>query len=182
MTTISAPTLQHLTSPSPSSPRQLSQQLRLGRSPELHRRRWVVGLSLLGAAMGQVVALYQTGIVRHLPDPPISLFDSDKVDASDYAYKRLQTPDALLMVVTYGLTATLAGAGGERRAAEQPWLPLLTAAKVLIDAGSAVQLGREEWKGNRKLCAYCQLATAASLASLVLALPEARQAWATLRR
>ncbi len=35
--------------------------------------------------MGQVVSLYQTGVISHLPDPPLPVFDADKVDASDYA-------------------------------------------------------------------------------------------------
>ncbi|HEX8657079.1 MAG TPA: vitamin K epoxide reductase, partial [Hymenobacter sp.] len=91
--------------PTPS-PQQLSHELRQGSSPDLTRRRWILGLSLVGTAMGQIVSLYQTGIVKHLPDPPPHrLFNADKVDASTYAYKRLATPDALIMVVSYGLTA-----------------------------------------------------------------------------
>ena len=67
-------------------PSQLSRELREGQSPDLTRRRWVVGLSLLSAAMGQVVALYQMGIVKRLPSAPGplgDLFDATKVDASD---------------------------------------------------------------------------------------------------
>ncbi|WP_027481078.1 vitamin K epoxide reductase family protein [Deinococcus pimensis] len=164
-----------------TTPQQLSRELRLGRSEDLTRRRWVIGLSLLGAAMGQIVTLYQTGIIRHLPDPPAGPFDADKVDASTYAYRRFQTPDALMMIVNYGVTAWLAGAGGQDRARDLPLLPILTAAKVAGDALTAVELGREEWQENKALCAYCQLATVASLASLVFALPEARSAWRHLR-
>ncbi|MFI7575749.1 hypothetical protein [Micromonospora sp. NPDC049497] len=51
-------------------------------------------------------------------------------------------------------------------------LSLLNAAKAVL----AVELGREEWRDNRALCAYCQVATLASAASAVLALPEARRA------
>lgn len=64
------------------------------------------------------------GIIRHLPDPPLAVFDSDRVNASNYAYKRAQTPDAVLMILTYGLTARLASAGGKNRARTQPWLPV----------------------------------------------------------
>ena len=78
-------------------PTQLSLELRHGQSPDLKRRRWIIGLSLLGVAAGQMVSLYQTGIIKHLPDPPLDVFNSDKVDASDYAYKRMDTPDALLV-------------------------------------------------------------------------------------
>jgi uncharacterized membrane protein len=155
------------------NPTQLSYELRNGKSADLTRRRWIIGLSILGVAAGQIVSLYQTGIIKHLPDPPIGPFDSDKVDASDYGYKRLDTPDALPMMVTYGLTACLAGAGGIRRASQQPLLPVAMGLKTLFDVANTLFLGREEWKENKALCFYCQVATVASIASLALAVPEA---------
>jgi hypothetical protein len=52
----------------------------------------VFGLSVLGTPAGQLVGPYQTGIVKHLPYPPPrglwGLFDSDRVDASEYVYSR----------------------------------------------------------------------------------------------
>ena len=164
------------------TPTQLSRQLRLGDSPDLQRRRTVIGLSMVGAAAGIAVSLYQTGVIHHLPDPPVGPFDSDRVDASDYAYKRAQTPDGLAMLVTYGLTALLAGAGGEDRARTLPWLPLALAAKVGADAVTNMMLAREEWKTNKALCFYCQTANAATLASIPFAIPEARRALRTLFR
>ncbi|MBT2559383.1 vitamin K epoxide reductase family protein [Hymenobacter sp. ISL-91] len=155
------------------NPTQLSHELRLGQSPDMSRRRWIIGLSLVGVAAGQIVSLYQTGLIHHLPDPPVGPFNSDKVDASDYAYKRLDTPDALPMIVTYGLTAALAGAGGLTRATDKPLLPVAMGAKVLFDVLNTVKLGREEWQENKALCFYCQVATVASVASLALAVPEA---------
>lgn len=155
------------------NPTQLSYELRNGQSADLTRRRWIIGLSILGVAAGQIVSLYQTGIIKHLPDPPIGPFDSDKVDASDYGYKRLDTPDALPMIVTYGLTACLAGAGGMHRASQQPALPVAMGVKTLFDTLTTVKLGQEEWSENKALCFYCQVATVASFASLALAVPEA---------
>jgi Vitamin K epoxide reductase family len=153
-------------------PHRLSLELRKGTGPVLRRRRWIVGLSLLGAAMGQVVGLYQTGILRRLPDLPVDPFDATNVDAADYGYRRLQTPDGLLMVLTYAATAILAGAGGRDRAAARPWLPLAVTAKTLYDSVTALTLAREEWRETRALCGYCQTATLASLASVALSLPE----------
>jgi len=153
-------------------PQQLSRELRLGTNPDLDRRRWIIGLSFVGAAVGKIVSLYQTGIVKHLPDPPVPGFDSDRVDASNYAYSRLDTPDAFMMVVNYGLTAWLAGAGGSERSRTAPWLPVAMGAKILVDSAVALELAREEWNENRAFCAYCQLATLASLASAALAVPE----------
>ena len=159
-----------------TSPTQLSRELRLAQGADLRRRRWIVGLSLFGAAVGGVVGAYQTGLVRRLPDPPAGPFDSSRVDASDYAYKRLETPDGLLMTVTYGVTAALAGAGGANRAQERPLLPIAAAAKAIYDAATALKLAREEWEENRAFCAYCQAATVTSLIAAGLALPEARRA------
>lgn len=154
------------------NPRQLSRELRKGQSPHLQRRRWIIGLSMVGAVAAQIVSLYQTGIIKKLPDPPLPIFDSDKVDASTYAYKRFQSPDGPIMLVNYGITAWLAAAGGERRARTMPWLPIVMGAKIAGDVVTALKLAGEEWAENKALCAYCQAATAASIASLILALPE----------
>lgn len=163
-------------------PAQLSEELREGASPDLTRRRWVVALSLVGTVAAQLVALYQTGILKRLPDPPIGPFDSEKVDASEYAYKRLQTPDGFLMLGTYAVSGALAAAGGRDRATQQPWLPIAAATKLAYDVATTLTLGREEWAENRALCAYCQTATLASVASLALALPEAGRAVRQLAR
>lgn len=162
------------------TPRQLSRELRTGAGEDLQRRRGVLGLSMVGVAAGVIVGLYQTGVIKHLPDLPLprldAYLDADRVDASDYAYKRLKTPDGLMMIVSYGLTASLAGAGEKGRAHSTPLLSLLAAGKVLGDAFFAVQLGREEWEENKAFCWYCQSATLASLASVPLVLPEAAKA------
>jgi uncharacterized membrane protein len=162
------------------NPRQLSYELRNGNTPDLNRRRWIIGLTLIGSAMAKIVSLYQTGIIKELPDPPMEIFDSSKVDASTYAYKRFDTPDGLIMLTGYGLTAWLAGAGGQNRARTQPLLPILMGAKILSDCATAVKLASEEWQENKKLCAYCQVATVASFISLALAVPEVVSAVRTL--
>jgi uncharacterized membrane protein len=154
------------------NPTQLSEELRNGNTPDLNRRRWIIGLSLVGVAVAKIVSLYQTGIIKSLPDPPVPVFDSNKVDASDYAYKRLNTPDGLMMITNYSITACLAGAGGKNRAEQNPLLPIAMGLKLLTDSATAIQLGREEWQENKKLCFYCQVATVSSLASLAIAAPE----------
>lgn len=164
-----------------TTPRELSRQLREVHTEDLNRRRLLVTLSLVGAAMGQIVSLYQMGVIKKLPDPPLDIFDSSKVDAADYAYARFQTPDALMMIVNYGVTAWLAGAGDKDRATNAPWIPLALAAKTIGDAATALELGREEYAQTKKLCFYCQVATVVSLASVALAVPEARKAWAAWR-
>ena len=107
-----------------ATPRELSRDFRLRTNPDLRRRRRLVGLSVVGVALSQIVTLYQTGILRRLSDPPIGPFDSERVNASDYAYQLLQVPDAVLMMDTYALTTGLAAAGPHDRADREPLLPL----------------------------------------------------------
>ena len=158
-------------------PKILSRELREEAGGDLARRRWTIGLSFAGSTIGMVVGAYQTGILKRLPDIlPGRIFDAEKVDASDYAYKRMQTPDGLLMAVTYGVTAALAGAGGKDRARQNPALPIAAAAKACYDLATALKLGREEWQDNKALCSWCQLATLISAAAVALTLPEAVRA------
>lgn len=91
------------------------------------------------------MTLYQVGIIKPLPDVlPGAIFDAEKVDASDYAYKRMQMPDAAMMIMTYATTAALASAGGAERATRQPALPLAFAAKAWYDFATCLRLGQEE--------------------------------------
>ncbi|HEY9781049.1 MAG TPA: vitamin K epoxide reductase family protein [Leptolyngbyaceae cyanobacterium] len=162
-------------------PTQLSQELRQGKNPHMSRRRAIIGLSMLGGSMGQIVTLYQTGIVDHLPDPPgQELFDADRVDASNYAYSRFNSPDGPIMVLNYALTAWIAAAGGLDRARRNPLLPLAMGVKILIDGIVSAELAREEWSENKAFCEYCQVATVCSFASLALAVPEMLTAVRTL--
>lgn len=159
------------------SPSQLSRELREDQTPELSARRTLIALSMVGVVAAQLVSLYQTGIIKKLPDLPFKPFDTNRVDASDYAYKRFQLPDGFLMLTSYGTTALLAGMGGKDRFKTQKWLPILTFAKVVVDVLTAIELGREEWAENKAFCVYCQSATIASLVSLWVAYPEAKRAW-----
>lgn len=163
-------------------PPQLSHELREESGPELRRRRWAVGLSFAGAAIGAVVGAYQMGLIKRLPDIlPGRIWDAEKVDASDYAYKRLQTPDAFMMLVTYGITAALAAAGGKDRAKDNSLLPIAAAAKATYDLATALKLGQEEWAENKALCSWCQVATLISAATVAATLPEAVKARRELR-
>lgn len=160
----------------PPSPAQLSEEMRTSDHPDMVRRRWIVGLSMIGSTMAQIVSMYQTGILKELPDPPLPGFDSDRVDASNYAYSRLQTADGFMMLANYAITGWLAGAGGVNRAQQNPLLPIAMSAKTMIDTIAALELAREEWSENKAFCAYCQVATLCSAVSVALSLPEAMTA------
>lgn len=157
-------------------PRLLSDQLRHGRDPLLRRRRGIVGLALTAAGSMGLISLYQVGLIRHIPEPPIPGLDADKVDASGEAYEKLDSPDALIGLTSYGATALLASSGGPRRVDERPWLPLLVAGKVGFDTLQAARLTRDQWARHRAFCSWCLLAAGATFAMVPLAVPEASAA------
>jgi hypothetical protein len=159
------------------TPERLSDELRHATGDDLRRRRGVVGLALGSAAVMGLISLYQTGILRRLPEPPVPGLDAGKVNGSAEAYARLTTPDALLGLASYAATAALAaGGGGERRATERPWVPVALAAKVAFDAAVAARL---TWVAGTKLRAFSfwsLLAAAMTFGMVPLVWPEARRA------
>lgn len=158
------------------TPEALSRELRFGAGRFLLLRRNVLGLSLLGSSAMAVISLYQMGIIRHLPEPPLPRMDADKVDASGDAYAVLSTPDAVLGLVSYAVTAWLASVGGEDRAQTHPWLPLALAGKVTGDAIVGGKLTIDQWTNHRAFCFWCLIGAGASAASVPLVIPEARAA------
>jgi uncharacterized membrane protein len=161
------------------SPEELSNDLREGSSRFLKCRRGVVGLSLFSVGVMGGIALYQMGILKGIPQPRLPGFDTDKVTSSPEAYSHLATPDALLGLVNYGVTACLAGTGAQNRWKTHPWIPLCMAGKVTMDVTLASKLAVDEWTKNRAFCFWCLLTAAATFVALPLAIPEAK---AALRR
>ena len=159
------------------TPEALSHQLRTGSEAFLARRRGVVGLSLVSAGAMGVITLYQMGIIKHLPEPPLPYLNADKVDASAEAYAYFATPDGALGVASYATTLVLAAMGSQERATEQPWIPLALMAKVLVDAAGAGKLTVDQWTKHRAFCSWCLLAAGATFATVPLVVPEARAAW-----
>lgn len=157
----------------------LSQQLRHSSSPFMHLRRWIFGLSTLSALSMEFISLYQMGIIGHLPDPPLPHIDSDAVDASATAYEKLETPDAVLGMVNYGVTMMLTAMGAPDRAEKQPWIPLAMAAKTAFDTYNAAKLYFTQ-KNKKTYCIYCITAATATALTVPLALPEAYKALGNL--
>ncbi len=154
----------------------IRRDLRFGRDPFLRRRRGIVGLSLFSASCLGVIALFQTGIFKRLPDPPISSFDADKVNGSAEAYSLLRTPDGLLGLVSYSTTAFLAGMGSGARWQNESWMPVMMGAKAAADAAMAAKLGLKQATKFGKFSAWSLLVSAGTFASLWLAWPEVKQA------
>jgi len=153
-------------------PAAVSRELRTASSDDLRRRRRVVGLSLVSAASMGLISLYQSGIVEHLPEPPLRLFDAERVDSAPEAYP-FGIPDSTLGLASYGMTMALATAGGTRR---PRWLALAYGAKIAADAAMAVKLTLDQRRKHRAYCSWCLLASAATLATVPLAAPEVLRA------
>jgi uncharacterized membrane protein len=154
---------------------RIRDDLQRGATPDLRRRRAVIGLSLVGMASMAVVSLLQTGMVRHLPDPPVRGFDSDRVNASDVAYQ-FGVPDGTLSLAAFAANVPLAAAGGADRARRLPWLPVLAAGKAAVEAAAAAWYFYQMPAREKAWCGYCIVGALASMGVCALTLPEARRA------
>jgi hypothetical protein len=159
---------------------ELKEELRTAQTPNIRRRRGIIGLSFAGMAALGAVSLLQTGVLGHLPDPPADAFDSDQVNLADDAYDA-GVPDGPLAVRTLATNVPLAALGGEERASQRPWIPLAFTGKAAAGAWAS---GKSIWKmarGEQPWCAYRVAGAAANLGIVALALPEAwravRSAW-----
>ncbi len=157
-------------------PEELSRELRHGTGGFLRRRRQVAALLLRAMVPMGVVALYQLGIIDHVPEPPLPGLDGDQVDAAPEAYAMLSTPDAVLGLASYAVTLGLAAMGGEDRANEKLWIPLALAAKVAFDAFEAGKLNTEGWRKHGAFCFWCLLSAGSTFATAPLVIPETRGA------
>jgi uncharacterized membrane protein len=139
--------------------------------------RWIIGLSLVGAANMGLGTLRQLGIIGRLPDPPIKGFDSDAVLLSAPAFA-LGVPDAPVAMVGLLANVPLALAGGSDRVQRAPWLPVLIASKTIVEVSVAGWYLVQMRTRLHAWCAYC-LGSSAILA--IIAALSAREASAALR-
>ena len=134
---------------------------------------------MVGIAAMVPVTLLQTGLIHHLPDPPIKGFHSDAANSSLIAYK-FGVPDSTTSIASFALNIPLAAFGGADRARTSPLVPLIAAGKAAIDATASAWYF-DNMRRGKKWCPYCIVAAASSLAVFLLTLPEARLAWSHLR-
>ena len=159
--------------------RELRRDLQRGDTMHLRLRRAIIGTSVSGMASMVPVALLQTGIVHHLPDPPIKGFHSDAANSSLIGYK-FGVPDGAMAVASFAANIPIAAFGGADRTSTKPLVPLIAAGKAAIDfAGSAWYFNK--MRRGKKWCPYCIVGAISSLAVFVLAVPEARAAWRHLQ-
>jgi uncharacterized membrane protein len=155
---------------------ELRRELQESNESDLRVRRAIIGLSLVGMGAMTAVALFQTGIIKHLPDPPLKDFDSDKVNSSDTAYA-LGVPDGTLSLASLAANIPIAAFGGENRAETQPLVPLAAAAKASVEAVVAGWYFYQMPTKEKKWCGYCIVGAAVNFGIAALSLVEAKKAW-----
>lgn len=101
------------------------------------------------------VALYQLDVIPKLPDPPLSIFDSERIAMSTSAHP-MGIPDALLGLASFGATLALALLAGRDKTAKK-----LLGVKLGMDASVAAFNAVRQVVLFRKLCSWCT-ATAVS--------------------
>ncbi len=163
------------------NPKQLRTDLRQSVSGNVRRRRAIIAVSLAGMASMSAVSLSQTGMIARLPDLPLPGFDADRVNLLDAAY-RFGVPDGILAAMGCALNLPIAAWGGEDRAREQPSVPLLAAAKGVLDAAIAARYIYEMAARRKAWCSYCLVGAFVDFAVFGLTLAEARTAFAALRK
>lgn len=144
--------------------------------PSLRRRRWLSVLGAAGLVDAAIMGLYQMGVIRRLPDPPLPHFDSNAVVGSRAAYV-LGAPDATLGALQLAATLVLAGAGGTRKSGRSRWLGVLLGLSTLGGAVGAAAYLYDMIAKQKRACAYCIPAAAISFAMLPLGLAELRDSF-----
>lgn len=157
----------------PDNTMSVQQDLRHGTGDLLRNRRRVAACSIFSSVVLGGIALYQIGILKRLPQPPLPHFDAEKVNGSLKAYAIAETPDAMLGMVSYAVTACLAGMGPQDRWKDAPWIPLGMLGKAAVDASMAGKLSIEQWTKFRAFSVWSLLTSAATFVSLRYAFPEA---------
>lgn len=159
---------------------ELRSQFQNSTDPDLRRRRAIILTSLFGMTSMAVVTLLQTGVIRHLPDPPLDSFDSDKVNTSDTAYA-LGVPDGALSLAGLAINLPIAAFGSVSRAERTPYIPIAAALKSGVEAAAAGWYFYQMPAKEKKWCAYCIAGAIANFTVFALTLPEALKAWKHLR-
>ena len=144
--------------------------LRTGHNEDQDTRRKVILLSALGLVDFSIISLYQTGVIKSLPDLPFEVFDSNKVNASEDAY-RFGAPDGPISAVAYAATMVLASAGGDEQTGRKPVLDVAVGATVAGNAVGAIFYLHKMIFVQKKICLYCVTGAAINIASAIIIFP-----------
>lgn len=159
------------------SPHALRGDLRTNdRDPGILLRRALIGTSLIGMATMGIVTLFQSGAIRHLPDPPLEGMDSDGVNSSDTAYG-WGMPDAPLSLISHAFNIAIATIGGADRIRQQPWIPLVASIAAAPSAAVSAKYVFYQMPVEEKgWCPYCIVDGLAHIAAFGFTLWESGKA------
>jgi uncharacterized membrane protein len=122
--------------------------------------RLVIGSCCVALATLVPVALYQSGVLPRLPDPPLGVFDSERITTSDAAHP-LGIPDGWLGLASFATTLALAILAKRHGAARK-----LLGAKLTLDGSAAAFNATRQVISFGKLCSWC---TGTAMAAGVMA-------------
>lgn len=127
-------------------------------------RREIALLSAIGLIDFVPISLYQLGIIRHLPDFPGELFNSDYVNASKEA-QVAGLPDGPLSLLMYA--ANLVLVSGALRKKKRNVFDYLIAANSLGQAAGGAYYLYNMASRQKKVCVYCVTGAMINFASLL---------------
>lgn len=127
-------------------------------------RRNIALLSAIGLIDFIPISLYQLGIIRHLPDLPGDLFDSDYVNASKEA-QVAGLPDGPLSLLMYA--ANLVLVSGALKKKKRNVFDYLIAGNSLGQAAGGAYYLYNMATEQKKVCVYCVAGALINFATLV---------------
>ena len=162
------------------SAKQLGVELREGTDDFLVHRRAGAVLALVSMASLAVVALYQMGALKHLPEPPPPRSRRGEGQRFGAGLPTLEHAGRGAGPGQLRGDPRSGGNGGANRAQTQPWIPLALAAKAGLDTLQAGRLTRKSWVNYRAFSLYSLVTATATFLTLPTVLPEAYIAWRKL--
>ncbi len=110
-----------------------------------------IAVAACGTAIGTLVAvaLFQSGAIDELPDPPGGLFASERITLSKTAHP-LGIPDSYLGLASYGTTLALLLLADKNK-----WARRVLGFKLASDAGAAGFNAVRQVVQFGKLCSWC---------------------------
>ena len=110
-----------------------------------------IAVTACGTAIGTLVAvaLFQSGAIDELPDPPGGIFASERITLSKTAHP-LGIPDSYLGLASYGTTLALLLLADKNK-----WARRVLGFKLASDAGAAGFNAVRQVVQFGKLCSWC---------------------------
>ncbi|AHM62371.1 type I restriction-modification system endonuclease [Flammeovirgaceae bacterium 311] len=141
------------------------QKIRKRSSSAAENRRSIGLLSAVGLLDFVPISLYQLGVIRHLPDLPGKIFDSDYVNASKEA-RIAGLPDGPVSLLMYAANMVLVGGALKEKKKRNVFDYLIAGNALGQAAGGAYYLYIMAAK-EKKICPYCVAGALINFATLV---------------